>query len=91
MPLTNNEALQDSTRHGIKIAVITGEECFRACYSDYALLEVFVVLNVAGRTEENIINVLAYIEFDKHVGTRTLSLDMGIARTTVRNILKDYR
>lgn len=44
-----------------------------------------------GRTEENIINVLAYIEFDRHVGTRTLSLDLGIARTTVRNILKDYR
>ncbi|KAI4456942.1 hypothetical protein MML48_8g00016446 [Holotrichia oblita] len=44
-----------------------------------------------GRTEENITNVLAYIEFDKHVGARTLSLDLGIARTTVRNILKDYR
>lgn len=44
-----------------------------------------------GRTEENIINVLAYIEFNRHIGTRALSLDLGIARTTVRNILKDYR
>ncbi|KAI4470793.1 intraflagellar transport protein 122 family protein-related [Holotrichia oblita] len=82
-----------STRHGIQIAIITAEECFRAWYSDYAILEVFVVLNVAGVAMEGQKKTLsmAYIEFDKHVGTRTLSLDLGIARTTVRNILKDYR
>ena len=36
-----------------------------------------------GRTKENIINVLAYVEFNRHIGTRALSLDLGIARTTV--------
>lgn len=44
-----------------------------------------------GRSEENIINVLAYIEFDPHVSTRTLSLELGITRTTVQNILQQYR
>jgi hypothetical protein len=44
-----------------------------------------------GRSEENTINVLAYIQFDPHVSTRTLSLELGITRTTIQNILKDYR
>lgn len=44
-----------------------------------------------GRSEENIINVLAYIQFDPHVSTRTLSLELGIRRTTVQNILQEYR
>lgn len=44
-----------------------------------------------GRSEENIINVLAYLKFDHHVSTRTLSLELGITRTTVHNILKEYR
>lgn len=44
-----------------------------------------------GKTEENVINVLAYIEFNPHVSTRALSLGLGISRTTVQNILKDYR
>ena len=44
-----------------------------------------------GRTEENIINVLAYIEFNPHVSTRALSVALGISRPTVHNILKDNR
>lgn len=44
-----------------------------------------------GKTEENIINVLAYIEFNPHISTRGLSLALGISRTTVQNILKDHR
>lgn len=44
-----------------------------------------------GRSEENIINVLGYVAFDPHVGTRTLASQLGIARTTVRNILRDNR
>lgn len=43
------------------------------------------------RTEENVINVLAYIEFNPHVSTRTLSFDLGISRSTVQNILKEHR
>lgn len=43
------------------------------------------------RSEENIINVLAYIQFDPHVSTRTLSLELGIPRTTVQRILEEYR
>ncbi|XP_045466786.1 uncharacterized protein LOC123675472 [Harmonia axyridis] len=43
------------------------------------------------RTEENIINVLASIQHNSHIGTRALSADLGIAWTTVRNILKDNR
>lgn len=44
-----------------------------------------------GRTEQNVINVLAYIEFDPHVSTRILSFDLGISRTTVQNILQEHR
>lgn len=44
-----------------------------------------------GRTEENVVNVLAYIEFNPHISTRALSLALGISRTTIQNILKDHR
>lgn len=43
-----------------------------------------------GRTEENINRVLGYVEENRHVSTRALSLELGIARTTVQNILKDH-
>ncbi|XP_050300704.1 uncharacterized protein LOC126739181 [Anthonomus grandis grandis] len=39
----------------------------------------------------NIINVLAYVEFNPHLSTRTIAHDLGVNRTTVQNILKEYR
>lgn len=44
-----------------------------------------------GRTQENINYVLGYIEGNPHVSTRALSLELGISRTTIQNILKDHR
>lgn len=44
-----------------------------------------------GRTQENIINVLAYIEFNPQLSTRTIAQDLGVTRTTVQNILKEQR
>lgn len=44
-----------------------------------------------GRTPENVNYVLGYIEGNPHVSTRSLSLELGIKRTTVQNILKDHR
>lgn len=44
-----------------------------------------------GRTEENVINVLAYIEFNPQLSTRIIALDLGVTRTTVQNILKEHR
>jgi transcriptional regulator of acetoin/glycerol metabolism len=44
-----------------------------------------------GRNEENIINVLAYIEFNPHGNTRNISRELGISRTTVLRILTDHR
>ena len=41
--------------------------------------------------EDNIINVLAYVEFNPHVSTRAMSRALGISRTTILNILKDHR
>lgn len=43
------------------------------------------------RTEENIINVLASIEINPHISTRLLSMELGLARTTIQNILQDQR
>lgn len=44
-----------------------------------------------GRTDENIINVLGYVEFNPSFSTRTISRDLGISRTTVQNILRDHK
>lgn len=44
-----------------------------------------------GRSEENVINVLGYIEFNPHVSTRVLSTELGITKTTIVNILKEHR
>lgn len=44
-----------------------------------------------GKTEENVINVLAYIELNPHISTRALSTALGISRSTVQNILKNHR
>ena len=44
-----------------------------------------------GRTEENVINTLAYIQFDPHVSIRRISIDLGIAHGTVQNILHEHR
>lgn len=43
------------------------------------------------RTEENIVNVLAYVQIYPHIGVRRMSLELGLARSTVHNILKDYK
>ncbi|KAJ8914075.1 hypothetical protein NQ315_014269 [Exocentrus adspersus] len=44
-----------------------------------------------GRTEENTINVLAYVSFDPHLSTRAIARDLAISQTTVRNILREHR
>lgn len=44
-----------------------------------------------GKTEENIINVLGYVEFNPHISTREIARDLDVSRTTVQNILKDHR
>lgn len=41
--------------------------------------------------EGNIVNVLAYVEWNPHVSTRAISLALGISRTTILNILKDHK
>lgn len=44
-----------------------------------------------GRSEENVINVLARIEINPHISIRQISMDLGITRATIHNILKDSR
>ena len=43
------------------------------------------------RTEENIINVLAYVNFDPQISIRTISGDLGISRFVVHRILQEHR
>jgi len=43
------------------------------------------------RTEENIINVLAYVNFDPQISIRTISGDLGISRSVVHRILQEHR
>lgn len=45
----------------------------------------------ARKMEDNIVNILAYVQLNPHVSTRAMSLASGISRTTVLNILKDHR
>lgn len=45
----------------------------------------------AARTEENIINVLAYVEFNPQLSVRLISVDLDITKSTVFRILKDHR
>lgn len=47
--------------------------------------------NRAIRNEENVINVLAYIQINPHVSTRIISLDLVISKSTVHRILKDHK
>lgn len=47
--------------------------------------------HAARTTENNIVNVLAYVQLNPHVSTRAMSLALGISRTTILNILKDHR
>lgn len=42
-------------------------------------------------TEENIVNVLAYVQFNPHLSTRAIARDLGITRTTVQRILKELK
>lgn len=42
-------------------------------------------------TEDNIINVLAYIQTNPHVSTRKIEKNLGVSRTTTRRILKQHR
>lgn len=42
------------------------------------------------RNEENIINVLAYVEVDPHLSVRNFSLDLGISKSTVHRILREH-
>lgn len=44
-----------------------------------------------GLLEENVINVLAYVQFNPHLSTRAIARDLGISRTTVQRILRDHR
>ena len=41
-----------------------------------------------GRTEDNIVNVLAYIAYDPHVGTRTLATELGLEHRYVKKTKK---
>ena len=43
------------------------------------------------RSEENVINVLAYVQFNPHISIRNIAKDLGVNRTAVHNILKEYR
>ena len=43
------------------------------------------------RNEDNIINVLAYVEADPHLSLREIALDLGISVTSVLRILKDFK
>jgi len=43
------------------------------------------------RTEANVINVLAYIEYNPHANTRGISQDLGITRSTVQRIINDHK
>ena len=40
------------------------------------------------RTEENIINVLAYVQYDPTLSTRKISADLGVPKTIVHEILQ---
>ncbi|XP_057650964.1 uncharacterized protein LOC130890729 [Diorhabda carinulata] len=44
-----------------------------------------------GRSEENTINVLAYMQFNPHLNIRAISRDLGICRTTIQRILTGHR
>lgn len=43
------------------------------------------------RNEENIINVLAYVEAHPHSSIRDMSRDLGASRSTIQRILKDHK
>lgn len=43
------------------------------------------------RNEENIINVLAYVNINPHVSTRKLSDELGITKSSVERILQDFK
>lgn len=44
-----------------------------------------------GRTEENVTNVLAYVNFNPKLSIREISRDLGICRSTVHNILRKHK
>lgn len=44
-----------------------------------------------GRTEENIVNVLAYVEFNPQISIRLIVRDLGVTRSTVHRILLEER
>lgn len=44
-----------------------------------------------GRTEENLTNVLAYVQFNPQISIRVIARDLGITRTTVHRILIEER
>lgn len=43
------------------------------------------------RIEDNVINVLAYVEANPQLSTREISLDLGISATSVFRILRDFK
>lgn len=43
------------------------------------------------RTEENVINVLAYVQFNPQLSIRKISRDLNIPRSVVHRILKEHR
>lgn len=44
-----------------------------------------------GCSEENTINVLAYVHVNPHISTRAIARELGICRTTVQRILTEHR
>lgn len=44
-----------------------------------------------GRSEENRVNVLAYVQLYPRLGIRAIGIDLGISRTTVHRILAEHR
>lgn len=46
--------------------------------------------NRHARDEQNVINVLAYVNINPHLSLRIISLDLGISKSSVQRILRDH-
>lgn len=42
-------------------------------------------------TDDNVINILAYIQVNPHISTRSLQQELGISKSTVQRVLKHYK
>lgn len=43
------------------------------------------------QTEDNVINILAYLQVNPHISTRCLQQECGVSRTTIQRILKNHK